>query len=308
MEEHISYFDFLRGIAIIMVIAIHTINSVYAYENINIIAVVLRQIMNCAVPIFCVSGAYFLIDKNITKENYLDFLRKHILRVYLPVLFCSLPYFTFDIYKNQNIIKAILKFFTCSYSVYYFAAVIIQVYILLPLFLKIKIFQNVWLGLFLTLAWVSLYIYIVMPNYNVPLILYGGPIICFIVYFSLGSSIKKYKVQIKNSALYLIILVALVLSVFESYVIINRTKTLSGIGLKSTSVLFSVAVCFLLYKNGTSERYKENIFTSFISILGKFSYGIYLTHLYIFTVLKKILFRFNLFTKPEYFRGGYGSY
>ena len=58
-----EYFDFLRGIATIMVVAIHTFGQAYNYNNISFPAVFLRQIFNCAVPLFCVSSAFFLVIK-----------------------------------------------------------------------------------------------------------------------------------------------------------------------------------------------------------------------------------------------------
>lgn len=57
--NHTEYFDFPRGIAVIMVVAIHTFGQAYNYNNISFPAVFLRQIFNCAVPLFCVSSAFF---------------------------------------------------------------------------------------------------------------------------------------------------------------------------------------------------------------------------------------------------------
>ena len=44
-----EYFDFLRGIAVIMVVAIHTFGQAYNYNNVSFPAVFLRQIFNCAI-------------------------------------------------------------------------------------------------------------------------------------------------------------------------------------------------------------------------------------------------------------------
>jgi probable poly-beta-1,6-N-acetyl-D-glucosamine export protein len=63
MSERIEYFDFLRGIAIIMVVAIHTFGSSYTYESISLLGISARQLTNCAVPIFLVSSAFLLGNK-----------------------------------------------------------------------------------------------------------------------------------------------------------------------------------------------------------------------------------------------------
>ena len=63
------YFDFLKGIAIIFVVAIHSFSHVYTKENLSLFAIIVRQLMNVAVPIFCVSSAYFLANKEGRKEG-----------------------------------------------------------------------------------------------------------------------------------------------------------------------------------------------------------------------------------------------
>lgn len=47
MKKRNSYFDALRGIAILMVVAIHT----YKYSESNL-ELAIRQLLNCAVPFF----------------------------------------------------------------------------------------------------------------------------------------------------------------------------------------------------------------------------------------------------------------
>lgn len=48
-----SYFDFLRGLAIMMVVGIHTfsVGNVDMHQDIDA-SVLVRQMLNCAVPIF----------------------------------------------------------------------------------------------------------------------------------------------------------------------------------------------------------------------------------------------------------------
>ena len=60
--NHTEYFDFLRGIAVIMVVAIHTFGQAYNYNNVSFPAVFLRQIFNCAVP-FILCFECFFSDK-----------------------------------------------------------------------------------------------------------------------------------------------------------------------------------------------------------------------------------------------------
>ncbi len=289
-----EYFDFLRGIAVIMVVAIHTFGQAYNYNNVSFPAVFLRQIFNCAVPLFCVSSAFFLIKKEWTVET----LRKRILRVYIPLIVFSLPYFLYDVISDQNLLKSLFKLFFGGYSVYYFVALIVQFYILLPLFKRFKLFRNIIVMGFISLLWVFIYTYFIQFKHPLPLLLYGGPILCFIVYFSLGASMQlDNKKSSVNICLVLFgIGVSLCASCAESYFIMEKTNSLSGSGLKPSAVLFSIFICSLLYSDFCSGKYLSNKITKFFSDLGRYSYGIYLLHMYCIQLINKFL--------KNYFIGG----
>lgn len=88
MQQRDTYFDFLRGIAIIMVIGIHTYTDGLMHFNLF-----LRQILNCAVPIFLAISGYFIGHKSFVEQgSYVKFLKKQVPRVYIPMLFWSIPW------------------------------------------------------------------------------------------------------------------------------------------------------------------------------------------------------------------------
>lgn len=134
------YFDFLRGIAIMMVVAIHTFNAAetdMSHLMVDSIAL-MRQLINCAVPIFLAISGYFLCSKNLdTKNERKVFWRKQIPRVYVPTMIVSLPYLYFSLMSGINPLKAIICMVVCGYSVYYFIALILQYYALLPILQKV---------------------------------------------------------------------------------------------------------------------------------------------------------------------------
>lgn len=139
MTRHITYFDFLRGIAILMVVGIHTFPSA-SWDNPNdVLLIAIRQILNCAVPIFLALSAYFIANKKIdTSKDIFSFWKKQIPKVYIPCLFWSMPYLILSISNGGNILKHVVCFFFCGYSIYYFIALIIQFYLLTPLLVKIN--------------------------------------------------------------------------------------------------------------------------------------------------------------------------
>ena len=77
MNKHIGYFDFIRGLAIMMVVGIHTFPKCTWDDSSDWGLIVVRQILNCAVPIFLALSAFFLTKKNFRFLNCdLFFLEK----------------------------------------------------------------------------------------------------------------------------------------------------------------------------------------------------------------------------------------
>ena len=220
------------------------------------------------------------------------------MRVYIPLIVFSLPYFVQDVIRDQNLLKSLFKLFFGGYSVYYFVALIVQFYILLPLFKRFKLFRNIIVMGFASLLWVFIYTYFIQFKHPLPLLLYGGPILPFIVYFSLGASMQlDNKKSFVNICLVLFgIGVSLCASCAESYFIMEKTNSLSGSGLKPSAVLFSIFICSLLYSDFCSGKYLSNKITKFFSDLGRYSYGIYLLHMYCIQLINKFL--------KNYFIGG----
>ena len=289
-QKRLPYFDFIRGVAIIMVVAIHTFSQCYTTDALSIVGVVLRNIMNCAVPLFCACSAFFLINEDLENDRYKKFLIRRICRVYIPCLFCGLPYFLRDVFSGELFWKALVKYLTCSYGVFYFVAVIIQFYVLLPLFQRIKLLRNRWFGFGISFIWVACYVYVVSTRTTVPLILYAGVILCWWVYFAIGASCgMKGEVNSRNKIVIIVLCVlSLVLSVMESYFRMDVTGSLTGMGIKPSSLLFSCSVCLLVYGKKSRVLTSNNFVTRIIISLGRYSFGIYLVHLLLLSVFNKV--------------------
>ncbi len=131
------YFDALRGIAIMMVVAIHTFYACEFESRLSICAISMREIFNMAVPMFLAISGFF-IGRMVfeDKRQVFAFWKKQIPKVYIPVLFWSIPYFVLAMLEGQSILENVLLFFFCGYSIYYFIALIVQCYLLLPVMQK----------------------------------------------------------------------------------------------------------------------------------------------------------------------------
>lgn len=83
MKERESWFDFLRGVAVLMVIAIHTFAATSQKEEmVGDALIVSRQMLNCAVPLFLAISGYFLAKKQ-GERSYARFLKHQIPKIYI---------------------------------------------------------------------------------------------------------------------------------------------------------------------------------------------------------------------------------
>lgn len=133
-KQRDTYFDFLRGIAIIMVIGIHAYTDGLMHLNLF-----LRQFLNCAVPIFLAISGYFIGRKNLDEKYiYIKFLKKQIPKVYIPMLFWSIPWVLLSIQSGGEPWIMILKAFAGEMSIFYFILLIMQLYVLTPVIQKVN--------------------------------------------------------------------------------------------------------------------------------------------------------------------------
>lgn len=136
--ERIAWFDFLRGVAILMVVAIHTFAATVGQgEPVDPITVLSRQVLNCAVPLFLAISGYFMAGKS-RERSWIRFWKHQIPKVYIPTLIWSVPYLVLYLWHGNEWWKGLVLFFMCGFSVYYFIALIIQYYLLLPMLTNVK--------------------------------------------------------------------------------------------------------------------------------------------------------------------------
>ena len=99
-----TYFDFLRGVAILMVVGIHTYSIRHSlHGNISdVIQVIIRNLLNCAVPLFLAISGYFMGKKDLTTLNKCrKFWSKQIPTVYIPCLIASLPWLALACFSDN---------------------------------------------------------------------------------------------------------------------------------------------------------------------------------------------------------------
>ncbi|WP_458449489.1 acyltransferase [Fibrobacter sp.] len=288
----ISYFDFLRCIAIIMVVFIHCFGFCYTYPDVTLPVIFVRNLMNVAVPLFLAISGCFLASKQMEDGGYVRFLKKQIPRVYIPVLFCSLYYVCRDLTYGFSL-NPFIKLFSCYYTIYYFIAVIIQCYLLLWFLKKhtslislviLSVAGFIWWGL-------NSYLFVIHMGKNLPFIIYAGNFIPWGVFFVEGLYFglnKNHGKPIMIGAVVLATLLFLVLSIIESIFIMDQTLTPQGLGQKASIFGFNAFFCILALRNETQNfflRFERCKIYQLLCVMGRYSFGIYLIHFFVLSSL-----------------------
>ena len=269
-----SYYDVIKGIAIIMVIGIHTFTN----DNYNI-SLYVRPYLNCAVPIFLALSGFFIGSKPLkTREAYASFLIKQIKRVYVPMLIWSIPWICMEI-ENGIMRKSslLLLWVIGGLDIMYFVTLIIQFYILTPVFQRItKSLLSLIILMLLTLSSVHLINNYVHEN---SLVFSLGLAPFWLVFYYLGVVQAQGKMfRLRMSILLVLILISIVCIGIETYISLRYSVNQ---GYKSSTHIFSIFVIILVFHPSVKKCFQKidkQPFVKMLSLVGRWSFFLYLTH------------------------------
>lgn len=312
LKKRDESFDALRGVAIIAVVAIHASGSIFnsgnvSFDNMNLnMSILYRQALNFAVPSFLFISGYWISNKTVDSlEGYKQFLKQRLKHVVIPYIFWSLVILSIGAVITQifDIQKILLKLLTGSATgPYYFIILIVQFYILTPLFQHINknpygfisiLFLNV---LSLSFSYISR---IYLGPFFSSLSVYAMPFYTWIVFYELGMLYRNFdKYTISKSVAILIVLsivFTLIISLFEAKTLLIKYDNLE---LATSAVKFSSFLYSGCFITGFMYiRQKVNKWPNLIVSLGNYSFGIYLIHMPILSVV-------NHFLKEIFFKEG----
>lgn len=102
MEQNRNhYFDFLRGIAILMVVGIHSFKMPEGTTN-SLFFVIGRELINFAVPLFLAISGIFAM-RSYRRVSYGSYLKRQIPKVYVPTIIWSIPWFILALHSGKSI-------------------------------------------------------------------------------------------------------------------------------------------------------------------------------------------------------------
>lgn len=277
MKSRNEYFDFLRGIAIIFVVGIHSIvydSGETVFES--YIKTHVYQALFCAVPIFLAISGFFLSKIDFSsRENVYSFWRKQIPKIYMPCLVWSLPLFAKAFfYSNYPLTNCLVYYFLCGLGVFYFVSVIIQLYLALPFITRFCNMKGVVLFAFISL--ITVFVINISPTKSVLSSL--GLSVLWIGFFALGIYLSKAT----NREYNFLFAVILLCGYFFNNIEVDCWASFGNQchDYRLSSFLYSFGMVLLLFSKHAEEWYhkKRYILKSIISHIGKISFGIYLVH------------------------------
>ena len=173
----------------------------------------------------------------------------------------------------------------CGYSIYYFIALIIQYYLLLPLLQK-HLKRNMILSILISAISICVVTYAnSVRAMSLPLILYAGPFVVWFVFYMLGVYYSRTERTYSLKGPIVIVLLGFFLECIETYFL--NTRYTGGVGIKLSAFIYSYGMVLLALHPQSEALYRKNILTSCIAYIGKISFGVYLTHCYFILVVDR---------------------
>ncbi len=283
MKDRIIYYDLLRGLAIIGVVAIHSTAIGYTFKDTSIdfnLTVFWKQMINFSVPMFIAISGFFLANKETnTKESYLRFIKKQVPRVLIPYLLWSVLYLGKAFLRGASLSDLIYRLFTFDSSFhFYFIILIIEYYLLLPLLQKLATVKGLIISALISglscflIFYLRFYSEIKLPYFM------GGSAPTFLIFYVLGIYLRNNTIRLNNRALILLLVSGLALSLVETYMLYHKFNDIeySVTAVKVSSFVYSTFVILFAFKNADRTYTK----TKLLAYIGGISFGIYLSHIF----------------------------
>lgn len=290
MKNRIYYFDFLRGIAILMVIGIHT----FVYRQFDslghVFEIALRESFNFAVPLFLTISGFFIGRKCYNKsEDYLYLLKKQVIRVYLPAILWSIPMVIWKIIKGYDIGASLVKgVVLMSFDPYYFVILVMQFYVLTPILVRLSLSK--WGGVIIVAinaAFVFILNYFI-ESFGLTTMFLVGPFVYWIVFYYIGIKLSMSNRDYGIKIPLVLIIIGFVAQMIETYFLMSLGHF--GIGIKVSAWIYAAGMVLFFFSNKVElamSKVQGWAFRKVVTI-GRFSFGIYLLHVYVLIVLSII--------------------
>ncbi len=309
MTHHgrILFLDILRILAIFAIILVHSIYSlgetidqtkIYSWWITNMYCTISRW----SVPIMImISGTLLLSPQR--DESISIFFKKRLNRIFIPLLFWSIFYMVWNRFSDETdlqILTALLDIVTGNVNYHlWFLYLIIGLYISTPILrIFIKNANNVHIEYFIFIWIISIINTYMKTRHNIGIGIEMGFFTGFIGYYILGYYLvntdfdKKYK-----NLIYILAFLGVLITMFGTYVLTKEANFLnqSFYDYLSPNVMAMSIGIFIFFKNidwKNSKIFNNLTINNVIVKMSTLSFGVYLIHALILSVLRTDLITF----------------
>jgi surface polysaccharide O-acyltransferase-like enzyme len=279
MKEKSSNVQIIRALCIIAVVSIHTCPS-------GQIGIILRPFLNFCVSIFIFLSGYLT---KIPIENNSQFIKRRTLRIIFPYIIWSVIYTI--IYNDYN--NFILKFLTARCcGIYYYLFVYIQLVLITPIIVSMINKQHKYLIYSITPIFILILYILNISGYQVPFPL--NAIFCpmWISYYAMGLMIgnKKNTIQLSLRSSLILYFIGIFLQLIEGELWnYFNNYNMATTQIRLSNFITNIGIIFII-SNLINKEFKFNkTIHKILVTLGDYSFGIYLTHMILVSILNKIL-------------------
>lgn len=294
IQERDLRYDYLRAMAIVMVVFIHSSTLLFRYSaqhigfNSEYISYAIANIIFTAVPLFVMLSGALLLGKD---EPILDFYKKRFSRVVIPFATWSIIVYTITYFQEggRSITEYLFELFNKTifqngvHTIYWFVYIILGLYIVTPI-LRI-ICQKAEREMMYYLFFVLLALF--CTNEIMPSITIFRRFNCdnleYLMYFIGGYVITNNSYRIKRLKTLCIagLLTGWGLMIYRFILTNTQEDYLKIYRVIACLCIFSFFFCY-------GKQTKRTMLTSVVIIISEYSYGIYLCHFILLSCILRI--------------------
>lgn len=310
MQKRIFYLDFIRVLAILLVLMLHSftplITTVDFYGTRSwYLSVCINEVSRMGVPLFFMISGYLLLS-NEKNENVLLFYKKRLPRILIPLIFWNAIYFFYYSVTNGsdlNIRELFLQFFNNGSAYHmWFVYTLFAIYLITPFLIKIVKSSDL-KQLFI------LFLIVIFPGTLRPLwntysgfyvYLFSPLMESYLGYFLLGYILSKIRIDIKVKILSIVSMITGFVLGTLGNVFSSSYEQLSFPynGGYSLNHYLLASGAFLLIKGCTEKLNIPESLSRTVSFFAEISFGVYWVHV---IVLDYVVRDFSLSLTPILF-------
>ncbi len=297
MKKSFFWVDFLKSLAAFAVIILHVCVPVvyrFAEKEIWWSGNIYNSLVRFSVPIFVMISGVLLLGKN---EKLSVFLKKRFFRLLLPFAFWSIIYLAmkidYSLTLKENLLFAIKLLKSGTEFHLWYVYMVIGLYLIIPILNKwilnstkkeIIYFLSIWIFILL----------LDLPIFNklftrIDFRYFSG----YIGYLVLGYYLKNFINWQKRIGV-LLFMFGFLFTALITYFLSTNSNAFNGrfYNFLSINVVIASAGIFIAVKDVIIEN---KPIQKVVSIISKYSYGIYLSHIFILILFAKIGFNYEYF-------------